>query len=97
MDDITRAMLGDHDAAKRLSEQGVLIPCWRCGGDAEVLELHADGKPIYIAACKKHHCGAYGCTCRTKQETIGYWNTRAPLLTPEQMDELEERLRRCAE
>ncbi len=30
MDDITRAMLGDHDAAARLAEQGVLLPC-RCG------------------------------------------------------------------
>ena len=30
MDYITRAMLGDHDAAARLTEQGALIPC-RCG------------------------------------------------------------------
>ena len=28
--DIQRAMLGDHDAAARLTEQGVMIPC-RCG------------------------------------------------------------------
>lgn len=27
--DIQRAMLGDHDAAARLTERGVLIPC--CG------------------------------------------------------------------
>lgn len=90
MNDITRAMLGDHDAAKRLTEQGVLIPCWRCGGDAEMLELHADGKPIYIAACKKHYCGACGCACRTKQETIKYWNTRAPILGEREMEMLNE-------
>lgn len=29
--DIRAAMLGDHEAAKRLTEQGVLLPCPFCG------------------------------------------------------------------
>lgn len=33
MDDVTRALQGDHEAAKRLTEQGVLLPCPWCGGE----------------------------------------------------------------
>lgn len=32
MDDKTRALLGDHEAAKRLMDAGVLVPCPMCGG-----------------------------------------------------------------
>ena len=33
MDEIKRALLGDHEAAKRLTDAGVLLPCPGCGGD----------------------------------------------------------------
>lgn len=33
MDEIKRAMLGDQDAAKRLTEAGVLVPCSFYGGN----------------------------------------------------------------
>ena len=32
MDDIKLALLGDHEAAKRLTDAGVLLPCPFCGG-----------------------------------------------------------------
>lgn len=31
MDEIRRALLGDKEAAKRLTEKGVLLPCPWCG------------------------------------------------------------------
>lgn len=31
MDDIKLALLGDHEAARRLTDAGVLLPCM-CGG-----------------------------------------------------------------
>ena len=34
MDDIKLALLGDREAAKRLVEKGVLLPCPKCKGDA---------------------------------------------------------------
>ena len=34
-DDMKRALLGDHEAAKRLTEAGVLLPCAHCGGEAK--------------------------------------------------------------
>ena len=33
MDDVTRAMLGDHEAAERLTERGELLPCSFYGGN----------------------------------------------------------------
>ena len=36
MDDIKLAMLGSKEAARRLTDAGVLVPCPRCGGKAEL-------------------------------------------------------------
>ena len=85
MDDITLALLGDREAQERVTERGGLLLCWRCGGQAEIQELHTGGKPVYAAVCKNHYCGAYGCAHPTKAEAADYWNTRPPLLTPAQL------------
>ena len=39
-----RALLGDHEASKRLSEAGVLLPCM-CGGKAGMVCLEKRGVP----------------------------------------------------
>lgn len=83
-----RAMLGDREVQEAMTARGELLPCWRCGGQAEIEELHTGGKPIYAAVCKNHYCGAYGCAHATESEAAGYWNTRATLLTPTQMSVL---------
>lgn len=33
IEDVQAALLGDHEAAKRLTEAGVLVPCPFCGGN----------------------------------------------------------------
>lgn len=73
---IRRALLGDQDAQKQCTEKGIVLPCWRCGGESEIQELHTGGKPIYAVTCKKTYCGAYGCACSTQQKAIEYWNAR---------------------
>lgn len=73
---IRRALLGDQDAQKECTEKGIVLPCWRCGGESEIQELHTGGKPIYAVTCKKTYCGAYGCAHSTQQKAIEYWNTR---------------------
>lgn len=85
MDDKTLALLGDREAAERLTAAGVLLECWRCGGIPDVQELHTGGKPIYAVSCQNHYCGAYGCAHFTEKKAIEYWNTRAPVLTPNQL------------
>ena len=87
---IKLAMLGNKEAAERLTDAGVLVPCWRCGGKAEVETLNTGGKPIYAVVCKKHYCGAYGAAHHTKQKAIEEWNHRPPLLTPTQMEALKQ-------
>lgn len=73
---IRRALLGDQEAQKECTEKGIVFPCWRCGGESEIQELHTGGKPIYAVTCKKTYCGAYGCAHSTQQKAIEYWNTR---------------------
>ena len=67
------------------------MSCCRAGGGgkAEVETLNTGGKPIYAVVCERHYCGAYGAAHHTKQKAIEEWNTRAPLLTPTQMEALE--------
>ena len=83
MTDIQKAMLGNHEAAKRLTEAGVRIPC-RCGAKGEIITMAKYGenrwKPAVIR-CPKCHYEA----CLTD------WNTRAPILSAEEMEMLDER------
>lgn len=73
---IRRALMGDGEAQKQCTEKGIMLPCWRCGEEAEIKELHTGGKPIHVVSCKKHYCGAAGCAFGTQQKAIEYWNTR---------------------
>lgn len=73
---IRRALLGNKQAQKDCTEKRIVLPCWRCGEEAEIKELHTGGKPIHVVSCKKHYCGAAGCAFGTQQKAIEYWNTR---------------------
>ena len=62
MDDIKLALLGDHEAAKRLTEKGVLLACPKCGKSARFeVTTHSErgamrGWTFHIgcSACKYH-------------------------------------------
>lgn len=73
---IRRALMGNEKAQALCTAKGIALPCWRCGGEAEIQEINTSGKPIYAVTCKKTYCGAYGCAHRTPKEAIKYWNTR---------------------
>lgn len=84
MTDIQRAMLGDHEAAARLTEQGVLIPCPICGETVP--------KRRYVLGDYWFECIKCGCVCGFhSSETIARknWNTRAPILSAEEIERLE--------
>ena len=120
MTDIQRAMLGDHEAAARLTERGVLVPCPFCGNDAVVHEVEAQPKYAetqkevpkgariirrisypsgkeyfeyrekeYIPQCVVSSCcGSAVKRFNTPAEAISVWNTRAPILSVEEMEML---------
>ena len=88
MTDIQRAMLGDKDAAEMLTESGTLLPCPFCGNLNVIFIYHDDDENkefgfIYCTKCN------FSSDTYTAKNALQKWNTRAPLLTPEQMDELE--------
>ena len=87
MDDMKRALLGDHEAAKRLSEAGVLLPCPHCKGRATLVEgtLQAPGK--YSVVCGECFCATKWCIL--KEDAIGRWNARAPILSAKEMEMLD--------
>ena len=58
VDDIKLALLGNKEAAKRLTEAGVLVPCPFCGGEAEVVAygprlLRPSRNHVYSVSCNE--------------------------------------------
>ena len=94
MNDIKLALLGNKEAAKRLTDAGVLLPCGHCGGKADYAKKKEDwlsvgfstvGVQVYCTICRVGT--QYN---KTENEARKEWNHRAPLLTPTQMAVLEK-------
>ena len=88
--DEKRALLGDRKAAKRLTDTGVLLPCPHCGKrfihwfpnqSAEVFGGY------FCTDCNHGQAKIYPLQAQTKARLA--WNTRAPVLTAEEMERLE--------
>lgn len=76
MDDVRAALLGDKEAAKRLTENGVLIPCPWCGRvptEDDLAEFW--GKMVVFHDCKI--AGAMRVKGKTRFDVCIAWNTRA--------------------
>ena len=84
MTDIDKATLGDHEAAKRLTEAGVLLPCPGCGGD-NLVERYVCGDNFMD--CKT--CGWTGPMKDSSEEARLAWNTRAPILSEREMEMID--------
>ena len=87
MDDIKLALLGDKEAAKRLTDAGVLVPCPFCGGEA-MAEYDTIEPFEYVVFCGD--CGVMTGTSEDEQVARTEWNTRAPILSAEEIQKLEE-------
>ena len=85
MDDIKLALLGNKEAAKRLTEQGVLLPCPMCANKPRIAREFEGGYFWYEC-----HCGVKTGACPTWYEAMLLWNTRAPILSEEEMEMLDE-------
>ena len=83
MDDVKAALLGDHEAAKRLTEQGVLLGCPFCGGDTVTTNL------LGTWWCRCMNCGVTGPIKADGPTARLAWNTRAPILSAEELQRLE--------
>lgn len=88
MDDRTLALLGDRAAQERITDRGELLPCPFCLGrsggiDGTILKFDIGGLYAHKRTGK---CVLDGMIIYDKAQ----WNTRAPILTPEQIKRLEE-------
>ena len=109
MTDITLALLGDHEAAKRVTDAGVLLQCPKCGKSARFeVTTHSErgttrGWAFHIGCSDcKYHTDRYelelqispsGGLSTVKDErpnAILDWNTRAPILSAEEVKRLDE-------
>lgn len=88
MDDIQLALLGDKSALRRVTERGELLLCPKCKGIGTLNSVNGF-KSIY-ASCRR--CGMMTRGFKTANEAIKDWNTRASILTPEELEKLEESL-----
>lgn len=82
LDDKTLALLGDREAAERLTAAGVLLECPFCGGSV-ILEGSLAGEVWYF-------CGEDGCSALAPSSADEYgarlkWNTRTSILDPAQL------------
>ena len=84
MDDIKLAMLGNREAAKRLTDAGVLLPCPWCNGNRKETNDPAVGYWVFCI-----ECGADGPTAANEYAARLAWNTRAPILSAREMEMLE--------
>ena len=97
---IKLALLGNKEAAKRLTEQEVLVPCPFCGGEVSIVNYdprlyRTSRNHTYAIACSE--CDImfgwdidYGGRFDTEEEARLAWNTRAPILSESELKKLEE-------
>ena len=88
--DVKRALLGDHEAAKRLTDAGVLVPCPGCGGE-NIVDWYRHNEVWYQC----DDCGWQGPSVYSEgfadtEKARLAWNTRAPILSESEMKKLEE-------
>lgn len=75
--DIINALKGDHEAAKRVTDAGVLLPCPFCGNKPSVYK-HEFHKSLNSFGIKCYDCGVKSYQFfATEQEARLAWNTRA--------------------
>ena len=82
MTDIVKAMLGDHEAAKRLTNAGVLVSC--CGAAPNLRRFM--GLKAWAVECSVNGHIHNTPLCDSEYKARLARNTRAPILSAEEME-----------
>lgn len=86
MADDKRAILGDREATRRLTEDGGLLPCPFCGG-AAIVEYDEIIPSEYSVYCGD--CGVMPSLSKDEQGACLLWNTRVTSLRAKIVKRLE--------
>lgn len=89
MDDVRAALLGDHEAAERLTERGVLLPCQH-GSKATMLNTGNIWTTTYYRVIAANSCCMQARLFETEHDARLAWNTRAAILSESELKKLEE-------
>ena len=84
---IKLALLGDHEAAKRLTDAGARLPCPFCGSTEIIVFQNEKDGAKHWACCTD--CLSFGPRGMSKYNALLAWNTRAPILSAEEIERLE--------
>ena len=82
--DMKRALLGEKEAAKWLTEKRVLVPRPGCGGD-DLKECYVCG--VHFVTCQM--CDWTGPMKNSPTDAHLAWNIRVPILNAEELEMLE--------
>ena len=85
MDDVKLALLGDRAAQERITERGEMLPCAHCGARVKLKECTQFG--MYKTKCV--WCGAETAEQGNMYLAIFQNNTRAPILSAEELERLK--------
>lgn len=89
IEDVRAALLGDREAAKRLTEAWVLLPCPGCGGE-NIVDWYRHNEVWYQCDdCGWQARSVYSEEFADTEKALLAWNTRAPILSAEEMEMLE--------
>lgn len=90
VDDIKLALLGDKEAAKRLTDAGMLLEFKRCGSE-NVDYGEYDGILVGLDYVRCRNCGLIeqGGVFPEEFSARLEWNIRAPILSAKEMEMLE--------
>ena len=83
---IKLALLGNKEAAKRLTDAGVLLPC--CGTAPNLRRFM--GLKAWAVECSVNGHIHNTPLCDSEYKARLAWNTRAPILSAEELKKLEE-------
>ena len=87
LDDVTLALLGDRAAQERITARGELLPCAHCGG-TQIIEASDMGSVWFF--CCSGKCYSNGPSARSEHGARLAWNTRAPILSAEELERLRK-------
>ena len=88
IEDVRAALLGDREAAKRLTEAEVLLPCPGCGGE-NIVDWYRHNEVWYQCDdCGWQARSVYSEEFAQTKKARRAWNTRAPILSDEEMEML---------
>ena len=89
LDDVTLALLGDRDAQERITARVELLPC-QCGEAHPIIKKHSNRySDWWLVSCPKCYISQTGKAYEFRFEAVEAWNTRAPILSAEELERLK--------